>query len=278
MPKQKGAFVFMLNLQKIILDKTPKNVFYKSKLGCVVCADALDFLNSLNGKSADIVFLDPPFNLGKQYGRKKEGADRLREDEYFDFIAKVIDRSCCVLREGGSLFLYHIPRWNFKFAEYLDRKLVFQHWIAVSMKNGFVRGPRLYPAHYALLHFSKGKPSVLARPKVPIQTCRHCGKDIKDYGGYRKYLSHGVNLADIWDDTSPVRHQHTKHRKPNELPKVVLERILLMSGTKGGLLVDPFAGSGTAPVMAMQFGMHFAVCDREKEYCRLIAKRLKDGH
>jgi len=258
-----------------IWKQSPGNVFFRCKSGYVICSDAIDMLDSLHNESADIIFLDPPFNLGKQYGRKRGVSDKLSDEEYFKFITKVLDRSCNILKEGASLFLYHIPKWGFRFADYLDSKLNFQHWIAVSMKNGFVRGPRLYPAHYALLHFSKGKPSKLKRPKIKIQSCRHCGKDVKDYGGYRKYLTQGINLSDIWDDTSPVRHKHTKHRRPNELPPIILNRIMMICGRKNGLLVDPFAGSGTAPVTAKAFGMNFIACDREKEYCNLMMKRLK---
>jgi len=261
--------------QQKIWKQSPDNVFFRCKSGYVIYSDALDMLDSLKDKSADIVFLDPPFNLGKQYGRKRGVSDKMNDNIYFEYIAKVLDRSCNILKDGGALFLYHIPKWGFRFAEYLDRKLNFQHWIAISMKNGFVRGPRLYPAHYALLHFSKGRPAILERPKIPIQECRHCGKDVKDYGGYRKYLTHGVNLSDTWDDISPVRHKNKKHRKPNELPQIILERIMMMCGEKNGILVDPFAGAGTAPIAAKAFGMNFVACDREKEYCDLIAKRLK---
>jgi site-specific DNA-methyltransferase (adenine-specific) len=253
---------------------SPKNIIYRGKVGCVVCSDALELLNSLKEQSVDVVFLDPPFNLGKQYARKKRVHDKMNDDDYYGFITNVLNKASDVLKDGGSLFLYHLPKWGYKFANFLDGKLFFQHWIAISMKNGFVRGPRLYPAHYVLLHFSKGTPKVLKRPKIPIQICRHCGEDIKDYGGYRKYLDKGLNLSDVWDDVSPVRHRHMKYRKQNELPRVIIERILKMSGKKNGLFLDPFAGAGTAPVAAKEFGMKIVASDREKVYCNLITKRL----
>ncbi len=249
---------------------------YKFEFGEVVCSDARDFLSSLNPNSVDTIFLDPPFNLGKKYGKNKRQHDRLDTKDYFDFMAAVLDSACEALKDGGSLFLYHIPKWAFQFAAYLNSKLTFQHWIAISMKNGFVRGPRLYPAHYALLHFSKNAPKIIKRPKVPIQTCRHCGEDVKDYGGYRKFMKNGVNLADVWDDISPVRHKNKKHRKPNELPVAILERILDMSGEKDSILVDPFAGAGTSAVVAKSRGVRFIACDKEKEYFNLIVKRLKE--
>jgi len=67
---------------------------------------------------------------------------------------------------------------------------------------GFDRGKKLYPAHYALLYFTEGEPRVFNRDAVrlPVPMCRHCGKDIKDYGGHRKYLNPlGLNLTDFWE-------------------------------------------------------------------------------
>lgn len=47
--------------------QSPNNVFFRCKSGYVICSEALDMLDSLNDESAGIIFLDPPFNLGKQY-------------------------------------------------------------------------------------------------------------------------------------------------------------------------------------------------------------------
>ena len=71
---------------------------------------------------------------------------------------QVIDRSAEVLKDGGALYLYHIPKWAIRLAPFLEHALDFRHWIAISMKNGFVRGNHLYPAHYALLYYTGSSP------------------------------------------------------------------------------------------------------------------------
>ena len=81
----------------------------------------------------------------------------------------------------------------------------------------------------------------------------------------------------MWDDVSPVRHRKTKTRVANELPLVIPERVLTISGRKGGLVVDPFAGSGTTILAAQSAGMHFVASDCEKEYCELMHARIKGG-
>jgi site-specific DNA-methyltransferase (adenine-specific) len=238
--------------------------------------EALDFLRTLPGECADLVFLDPPFNLGKNYADGDRTIDARPPEAYAAWLAEVVREAARVLRKGGALYLYHMPIWAMRLGGAIDGNLQFRHWIAVSMKNGFVRGQRLYPAHYALLYFTKGPPRVFRRPKLKPARCRHCNELIKDYGGYLAIIAKkGINLSDFWDDLSPVRHATTKHRRANELPGKLFERIMRMSGRRGGLYVDPFAGSGSGVVAAAKAGMRFAACDLLPDNCALVCERLK---
>lgn len=246
--------------------------------GSIFAGDAVDFLRSLKSGTATIVFLDPPFNLGKEYLSGARSLDRKPEHIYRTWLFRVLRESTRVLSPGGALYLYHLPRWAMQLGSFLDGagKLTFRHWIAISMKNGFVRGDRLYPAHYGLLMYTKGKPAVFSRPKLKPVKCRHCKKYIKDYGGYRAIIEEkGINLSDVWDDLSPVRHANRKTRSANELPRALFARMIEISGAKGGLYVDPFVGSGTGAIVAAKAGLNFAACDLLTENCRLVAERLE---
>jgi site-specific DNA-methyltransferase (adenine-specific) len=225
----------------------------------------------------DLIFLDPPFNLGKNYGATDGESDKMDAAGYRNFMIEVLDESIRILRDGGALYLYHIPSWAFQFAAHLNSVLQFRHWIAISMKNGFARGEYLYPAHYALLYFTKGSPAVFTRPKIPTPRCRHCDGYIKDYGGYAKYVEEGINLADVWEDLSPVRHRRYKNREANELPSLLPRRVLQISGKSGGVFVDPFAGSGTSLLEARAAGMSFIAGDLEDHYCELAWDRLRSS-
>jgi site-specific DNA-methyltransferase (adenine-specific) len=254
--------------------KKPPGQVYSLPEGDIVCADALEFLRAMRPDCADIVFFDPPFNLGKKYGRR---LDAIAEPAYLGYMEEILMEGIRVLKPGAALYLYHIPKWAVRLAHSLNNQLEFRHWIAVSMKNGFVRGKRLYPAHYAILYYTKGSPAVFSRPRIPKPICHRCKQDLRDYGGYRKYVENGINLSDVWDDISPVRHDKLKHRRANELPGKIPERIIAISGTEGGLFVDPFAGSGTALLSAVAAKMRFAGCDCENAYCRLIRDRFREN-
>lgn len=247
---------------------------FETRLGVLCQADCLELLRALPTESVDLVFLDPPFNLGKKYGRRVN--DKLDEAEYLAWCRMWLAESVRVLKKGGAVFVYHLPETLLVFGNYLIALgMEFRHWIAIDFKSVHPIKGRLYPAHYGLLYYTKGPARTFKHLKVPVPTCRHCGRDIKDYGGYRNIIrrSGGLNLSDLWTDLSPVRHKNRKHRAANELPEPMLERVLRLASRKGDLIVDPFAGAGTTPIVAERLGRRWIA--GEIEDCRPIVNRFK---
>ncbi len=245
--------------------------------GSLYAGDVLDFFASLPAESADVVFLDPPFNLGKKYSAKHPKLDQLPPRDYFVWLSMVLRGAIRVVAPGGALFLYHMPLWAARVAGGLECHVSLRHWIAISMKNGFARGNKLYPAHYALLYYTKGTPKSFHRPKLLPQKCRHCGDLVKDYGGYTSIIEQkGINLSDVWDDISPVRHPANKYRDANELPRAITDRVVAIAGFEDGVFVDPFAGSGSSVISSIQAGMRFRAGDLLPQNCDVIAERVDE--
>ncbi|WGV27408.1 DNA-methyltransferase [Halotia branconii] len=245
---------------------------YMSEHGILYQGDCLKLLSALPDESVDIVFADPPFNLGKEYG---EGvSDHMEIDKYLAWSQLWLCESIRVLKPGGSLFIFNLPKWCIDYGAYLNKQgMWFRHWIACRMPKAFPRGKKMSPAHYGLLYYTKGEPAVFNKVYTPIQVCRHCGGEVRDYGGHRKKLNEkGINLMDVWDepedvwedaaeasinevlwtlteevwtDIPPVRHRQHKKRVPNELAPIMLERIIAMASNPGQIVVDPFGGAGT---------------------------------
>ena len=207
--------------------------------------DCLGLLPSIPDETVDCVFAAPPFNLDKDYGRKVD--DTRADADYLDWCRRWLDELARVLAPGGALFLYNLPRWNIHLAAHLAGSLTFKHWIAVDIKFSLPIPNRLYPSHYALLYFIKGpRPRVFHPPRLPLPTCRHCGGELKDYGGYKNKMNpRGVSLTDVWTDIPPVRHRRYKNRGANELSLKMLDRVLDIATDPGDLVLDPFGGSGT---------------------------------
>ncbi|MDB9517729.1 site-specific DNA-methyltransferase [Roseofilum reptotaenium CS-1145] len=189
-----------------------------------------------------------------------------------------MEQCCRVLKPGGSFFVYNLSKWNIILGNTLMQNgLDFRHWISVNVKSSMPIPGRLYPSHYSLLYYSKGKPNVFRKIRTPIETCRHCGKEIKDYGGHRKLINPlGVNLTDLWNDIPPVRHWKFKSpkRKTNQLSTKLLERVIQISSLPGNLIIDPFGGSGTTYAVCEVTGRNWI--GMEIENCDVIIERLTE--
>jgi site-specific DNA-methyltransferase (adenine-specific) len=185
-----------------------------------------------------------------------------------------------VLTPGGALFVYNLPKWNLLLGAYLMglADLQFRHSIAIEMKSCLPIPGRLYPAHYSLLYFTKGKPKTFRKIRTPIETCRHCGGEIRDYGGHRKAMNPlGVNLKDVWTDIPPVRHWKFKsrERRANALSTKVLDRVVEMTTGPGDIVLDPFGGSGTTYAVCESRGRRWIGI--ELDFCDEIVDRLSGG-
>ncbi|MEW6366096.1 MAG: DNA methyltransferase [Acidobacteriota bacterium] len=156
--------------------------------GVLFGGDCLDILPLIRDAAIDTVFADPPFNLSKKYGAGVN--DDLPETDYVEWCKLWLNHCRRVLKPGGSLFVYNLPKWNVIIGNHLSEQgMLFRHWIAVSVKLSLPLPGRLYPSHYSLLYFTKGKPKTFRRVRTPILTCRHCGGEIRDYGGHRDAMN-----------------------------------------------------------------------------------------
>ena len=253
-------------------DITP---FYSTNSWHLFEGDCISIMKYISSESMDTIFADPPFNLKKKYGKKSN--DDLTEEEYVSWCKAWLDECIRILKPGGSLFLYNLPKWNIVLWAYIiGLWLDFRHDISIGMKNCLPIPGRLYPSHYSLLYFSKWKPTTFRKIRTPIEKCRHCDKELKDYGWHRSSLNpNGINLTDVWTDIPTVRHWKfkSKERQANALSTKMLDRVVEISTKPGDYVFDPFWGSGTT----------FAVCEEkwrrwiwiELDFCPVIQERLE---
>ncbi|MBS4207128.1 site-specific DNA-methyltransferase [Bacillus sp. FJAT-50079] len=247
---------------------------FTTELGELYNEDSLSLIKSLPKESVDLIFADPPFNLNKTY--ESNINDKLTKEEYLKWTEEWILGCIKLLKEGGSFFIWNLPLWNTYSAEILNKHLNLRHWIAVDIKYSLPIANKLYPSHYSLLYYIKGeKPNTFNQERLPLEICKRCGGDIKDYGGYKDKLNEkGLTLPDVWKDISPVRHRKYKTRGSNQLPVNLLERIISMASNEGDVVFDPFGGSGTTYIVSeilkrQWIGSEIGPCD-------LIIKRFDD--
>lgn len=223
----------------------------ETPLGRLYKGDCIALMQTMESDSLDMIFADPPFNLNKLYPSSID--DNLKTEKYLEWCEQWLHECVRLLRHGGALFVWNLPKWNSEIATFLNGRLTFAHWIAVDIKYSLPIQGRLYPSHYSLLYYVKGHVGRVFRPdRLPMPVCPHCLGDLRDYGGYKDKMNpKGVNLCDVWWDISPVRHAKYKRRDgANELSLKLLDRIIELSTEEGDLVFDPFGGAGTTYMAA----------------------------
>ena len=86
--------------------------------GVLLNADCLDLLRALPSDSLNMIFADPPFNIGKEYNNGL--SDLLSTNKYLDWCRLWISESVRVVKHGGAIFIYNLPRWAYQLAAYLE--------------------------------------------------------------------------------------------------------------------------------------------------------------
>lgn len=245
-------------------------------------ADGLDFLRSLAPGSVDLVFADPPFNVGKAYGGSAKN-DRMPDDEYRSWVAEWVALAWSALKDTGVLCFMTLPR-------YLDWQMplmaaggVFINLIQWRNVQA-VRAPRcLWTSVQPIMVYGKTPGYTFNQyaevRKIPLYDQR--------YGGYSTEPK--GQLLDYWDDipfvyAGSIRHPEAvlqpgtnKKAHPAQMPVGLAVRLISFFTMHGGLVVDPFLGSGSTAVGCVRTGRSFAGAEKELKYCRLIRDRVREA-
>jgi len=244
---------------------------YVGSHGVLFQGDCLQLLANIREGTIDVAFADPPFNLNKRYDAA-DFSDKMETEAYRSWCRAWLLEMVRVLRPGGALFLYHWPKWLIDLGAWLNSlpALDYRGWIALKMKSGFPIRGRLHPAHYGLLYYTKrGAKSTFNVVRAKSPTCRHCGKLIRDYGGYRGKFERfednngipWIQISDFWEDTRPARQDKSRKLQINELPMHVPERAILMSSNRHDIVLDVFGGGGSTYHAAQQYERYWIGCE-----------------
>ncbi|MDR1738270.1 MAG: site-specific DNA-methyltransferase [Candidatus Symbiothrix sp.] len=249
-----------------------------------VCGDLLTALDFLPESFADLVIVDPPYNLTKQFAAQEFKA---RSDaKYFDYLEEWFPRVVRCLKPSGSLYLCGDWRSTAMLYEVMNRHLTVMNRITWqrekgkgakhNWKNGMediwfgVKNPKNY---YFDIDAVKIRRKVLA-------PYRQDGKpkdwESTDGGNFR--MTHPSNF---WDDiTIPYWSMPENTDHPTQKPEKLIAKLILASCPLDGVVFDPFLGSGTTSVTAKKLHRRYCGVEINTEYACWTEKRLQlaDSH
>jgi modification methylase len=237
----------------------------KNYINKIFCGDALTILKDLPSEIVDVGVTSPPYNKGENKkgwlvgNVKYEGAsDKLPEDEYQENQIEVLNEIYRITKPGGSFFYNHKIRWEKgKLLHPMDwlRKtkwVIRQEIIWDRMIAANIRGWRFWQVDERIYWLYKPKGNKLI------------GEELKP--------KHAL-LTSIWRFPPEKKNPH-----PAPFPLALPVRCIfsIMDEKKGGLVLDPYCGSGTTLVAAKILGHNFIGIDISKKYVEFSKKRLEN--
>ena len=238
------------------------------KLDKVYFGDCIKIMHSFPEKSVDLVFADPPFNIGIKYDKYK---DNLTYDEYYDWSKKWITETYRALKDKGSIYI----AIGDEFASEINLILkqtgsFFRNWIIWYYTFGQNQRKKFNRSHTHIFYFVKDENNfTFNADEIRIPSARQL-----IYGDSRANPK-GKIPDDVWGFSrvcGTFKERLGNH--PCQMPEAVLERIIKASSNEGNIILDPFAGSGTTLSVAKKLNRKYIGIEVSKKYCEAIEKRL----
>ena len=244
--------------------------------------DTLALLDYLPSHFADLIFVDPPYNLSKQFNRRAFAARSL--DAYEEWLAGWLPQLARLLKSNGSLYVCGDWRSSAAIHRVAQHHFIVRNRITWEREKGRGANANWKNASEDIWFctlsddyvFNIDAVKLTRRVRAPYTDEIGAPKDWQesepgDAGG-RFRLTHPSNL---WTDlTVPFWSMPENTDHPTQKPEKLLAKVILASSNPDAVVFDPFLGSGTTSVVAKKLGRRFVGIEVEREYCCLAEKRL----
>lgn len=259
--------------QDTIIVKEDNIEFQKNNVNHSIClGDCFNVLDKIDDGSCKLIFADPPYNMGKNFGNNKDkwesGAD------YANWCIKWIEKCVDKLTDDGTIMIMGHPRYASYLIPYLDEKLTYVNQIIYYYTDGMPEKKNFEKRYEVILYYRKNKNDYVFNVddvRVPLKR-------------YDKTSNpNGKNPNDVWE-INRVRW-NSKERISNDNGKIahmaqkpirLLRRIILATTNKNDLILDPFVGTGTTMVAAKELSRRSIGIELNPTYADITMNRLKD--
>ena len=266
--------------------------------------DCIKTMNDWPAQSVDLIFSDPPYNIGYKYDQYEDNRD---DEDYIQWTCDWIDGCARLLKPTGSMYILIGDEYAAETRLHLkklerEKKLVFRNWILWHYTFGQNCRLKFNRSHAHLFYcvgsaaFKKWTvqepPFTFNRQAIAVPSARQTtykdsranpkGKLPDDtwYLRPQAALDAGDGLfsedSDTWYQSrlcGTFKERQGWH--PCQLPEALLERIIRLSSNEGDLVFDPFTGSGTTLAVAARLKRDWLGCELSDDYAKRALQRIE---
>ncbi len=247
-------------------------------LNKIICQNFFETIEFLPSHFVDLLFIDPPYNLTKNF--RSVSFRQKSVSEYMHWMDTWLSKLVRLLKPTASVYI--CGDWRSSSAIHLlcEKYFIVRNRITFEREKG--RGAKKNWKNNSediwfctmSEEFTFNVEAVKLKRKVRAPY-KNEGKpkdwNEENHGKFR--LTHPSN---IWTDiTIPFWSMPENTPHPTQKPEKLLAKIILASSNEGDIVLDPFAGVGTTGVTAKKLNRRFVMIEQEEEYCLYALKRLK---
>lgn len=244
----------------------------------IILGDCFAVLPKLPDKFADLLIADPPYNLRKIYGARK--FRKMEPKDYEAYTRSWIESALHTLKDTASIYVCCDWETSVVVGAVLPDYFIVRNRITWQREKG--RGAytnwknSMEDIWFATMSgsYTFNVEAVKQRRRV-VAPYRSGGRP-KDWQETENGNFRDTYPSNFWDDISvPYWSMPENTDHPAQKPEKLYAKLILASSNPGGVVLDPFCGTGTAAVTAKKLGRRYVCVEREPRYCALAQKRLE---
>lgn len=241
----------------------------------VILGDAIDILKKIKSNTIDLIFADPPYNIGKDFGNNKDVWKS--KEEYIEWCKKWLDECYRVLKDNGTFYFMtatqHMPYLDVYVSEkyhVLSRIIWSYDSSGVQSKKNFgsLYEPILMTTKSINSKYTFNYEGILVEAKTGAK------RKLIDY---RKTPPQPYNTkkvpGNVWNFNRVRFLMDEYENHPTQKPEELLERIILASSNPGDIVLDPFSGSFTTSCVAVKNNRNAIGIELNDEYYKIGIRR-----
>ena len=245
-------------------------------------ADAFDLVPRIDDESVDLIVCDGPYGVTTNEWDKVSGIQ--------EFNLKLLRTFAPKLKNGGALYLFGKPDCLdfIDYRPYLDLRARIVWFQPSRLAQGRIN----YTNNYDVIcYFVKGRrPKTFDLDAVRVGQlvelehrlrCERVPSVVNGKFGKTKFNGNGKNPGDVWGDIKQLTYRSKELVSREALntiqkPEKLMERLIKASSAEGDVVLDPFAGVGTCPVVCRRLGRRFIGIEKYKPFVAAANARLKE--